>query len=158
MSRVLSLTLAALAVAPIAFAKAAESASPAVASDAKFLPIRTDIPMPELKPSTRGGQSIYPFDKLDAPTVDKAGKIIGMASFGLIGKTAKSMASTVSSANKRNRTQAKNDDGTPKFDVSTVNGTEIKTPVMVQSKEFKATNVDPAKDPDKATVRIFRTK
>lgn len=126
---------------------------PAPAATAPIITaIRSDIVMPTKKAFQRGGQKTYPFDEL----------AVGQ-SFGLIGKTAKGIASTVSSANKRNEIQAKNEDGTLKVTVTerkdatgVVVGHDT-TPVMIKGKTFSACNVDPTTDPDKATCRVFRT-
>lgn len=113
--------------------------------------IRTDIPIPAKSIVTgRTGMSLYPFDKLE----------IGQ-SFG-VNKTAKEIASTVSSANKRNRIERKDANGVTvmvKTDIKDANGvvtSTVNTPEMVPAKMFAVYAVDPKTDPDNATARIFR--
>jgi hypothetical protein len=145
----------------IAFAKASEgsgAAAPAPVDPALAAFGLAAFALPDAATkSTRGGQSKYPFDKLDAPVADPAnpGKFL-YHSFGVVGKTAKNMASTVSSANKREMIHEKNEDGTNKF-VAGDKG--VMVPVMVEGKVFKAYPVaTPEADPIKATVRVYRIK
>lgn len=79
-------------------------------------------------PNRRAGRrSAYPFDDLDEQ---------GM-SFGIVGKTAKDMQSTISNQNRKYRRVAA--DGT-----------------TIQERHFFARDVDSETDPDGATVRVFR--
>lgn len=144
--RLASLMLASsyLAMSGIAFAAADAKGSGKPTPIAAAAPaatgisaIRSDIAIPPKSSGGRGGATLYPFDKLE----------IGQ-SFGVVGKTQKGMASTVSSANKRALEVVK--DGAGKAVV--VNGKELTRP----TKRFVSGAVDPATDPDKASVRIWR--
>ena len=122
----------------------------------EFTEIRTDIPLP-----TNGRATKSDYAKLleNLPV---------NGSIGIKNKTKKQISSQISKVN-----NAK-DNLAPKTDASgaaiTKNGDPIKdaagnvigyqqVPEMVQIKEFKAFEVtDPKKDPDGATVRIFRIR
>lgn len=125
------------------------TASPIVTS------IRTNIPMPEIKRAGgRGTRSVYPFDKLNA---------VGQ-SFGVKDKAAKQLASIVSNQNKRNAIVVKDEAGNPVkrvVEIDDGNGGKRKQEVDAfetkPGKTFKAFDVDPATDPDGASVRVFRT-
>lgn len=111
--------------------------------------IRADIAMPARKPTGgRGSRSSYPFDKLE----------IGQ-SFGVKNKTAKQLASIVSAQNKR-YTEIKMKDGKPVMHMAKVPGTDkripTETPERIATRKFRAVNVDPASDPDNASVRVYR--
>ena len=128
-----------------------ETATPATTGPTIFS-IRSDVTIPERK-SKRGGIAKYPFDLLN----------VGQ-SFGVIGKTAKSMSSAISAANKKAMVQATNPDGTPAFEMrelkdadgNLVSAVPTTKKIMVAGKKFFAIDVDSAVDPDKATVRVFR--
>lgn len=155
-------------VVPPAPAGDIPAATPAAASDFEVFGITSDIPVPANRPKPgRGGQSVYPFEKLEINQ-----------SFGIKGKSSKLIASTVSSANKRNMEDvmqaATNADGTPKLDATT--GLQVTEPVMVSqttknkdgttstamvkkqrpTKLFVAYPVDPKTDKQGASVRVFR--
>lgn len=109
--------------------------------------IRADV-LPPVKAATkRGGGTgpgeTYPFEKLE----------IGQ-SFGIVGRNAKRMNSTVYSAMARFGTVA------PKVDKAGAPVLNKKTgkPQMTlnRTRVFKAFDVDPTTDVDGATVRIFR--
>lgn len=116
--------------------------------------ISADVAMPaNIGKSQRGGRSLYPFDDLE----------IGQ-SFGVMNKTQKQMASTVSAANKRHRTEVKDANGQTVFktqDVKQADGSVVKTPTLEAQTQpgriFVAGDVDPKTDPDGASVRIWRT-
>lgn len=140
---------------------AAAAAVPPVPANAKFT---FDVPKPEAPASARGGQSKYPFDELPAPMPDPntPGKFL-YASFpvteaGKDGKpkTAKALASTISSANKRSREKVLDTEGKPTYETKTVKGVEQRVEVTKPGKVFKAYDVDPAKDPSRASVRVYR--
>lgn len=105
--------------------------------------VRDDIPMPDRKVS-RGSKSIYNFDAL------KVGQ-----SFGIMAKQAKSMSSIISNQNKKSYRAVNGND--PLFHM-TKNG-ELDVPTshpLMYHKVFAAVDVDPKKDPDKASCRVFR--
>jgi len=106
----------------------------------------TKVPVPEFPKSGRGGKSTYPFDTL---------KVGG--SFGIKNRTANQMASTISSANKRNR-KPEMKEGKPVYtEVKDKTGKVVsKTANTVPGAVFKAMDVDPVKDPDGATCRVWR--
>ena len=110
----------------------------------KTAPIRMDVPPPSKRQGTRGGQTLYDFDKLE----------VG-GSFGVFDKTAKAVASTVASANKRYVEEVKDDKGAvimipdPKKAGATM-------PLTKVTKKFVSAATDPATDPDKAPVRVWR--
>lgn len=111
-------------------APASANASPTVTK------IRADIPPPPKKSGGRGGQTLYDFDKLE----------IGQ-SFGVVGKTIKGMASTVSSANKRYTEVVKDTDGNEVV----VDGKKA----TKQTRKFVCGSVVATAD-DPATVRVWR--
>lgn len=113
--------------------------------------VRTDIPIPvKVRKAGRGGSSPYPFDTLE----------IG-GSFGVVGKSKKSIGSTVFGANKRNAENVMGADGQPlmkrveKKDAAG-NVTSKMVNVTKPLKLFEAFDVDPKTDPDGASVRVFR--
>lgn len=119
-------------------------ATEAVATAVKTSAIRMDVPPPVKKSGGRGGQTLYDFDKLE----------IG-GSFGVFDKTAKAVASTVASANKRMIEEVKDATGAvimvpnPKKPGETMKLTKA-------TKKFVSAAVDPKTDPDKASVRVWR--
>jgi hypothetical protein len=155
----LAIASSVIAMAAAGSAKGATPNTPPPAPAAAF-EIETGIVMPPKRTGGRTGQTVYPFDMLPAPTIVD-GKPIN-ASFHVVGKTAKQMASTISSANKRNLVAAKNDDGTDKVKIIEIkDATGVKTgekrePIMVPGKTFVAFNVE-ASDPKGAGVRVFRS-
>lgn len=120
---------------------------------AKIVATRTDIAIPAgAGRSTRGSRSLYPFDDLEV-----------LGSFGVLNKTAKQMASTVSGANKRHMVDAIDAAGNKIFktqDVKQPDGTIVKQPTLetekVPGRVFVVMDVDPATDPDNATCRVWR--
>lgn len=133
------------------------SGAPAAADEGvKILAIRSDVAIPEIK-SKRGSKSKYDFDKLE----------VGQ-SIGVIGRTAKSLNSTINGANRKYSTQKRDaSTGEPLFEMTEIkdqNGnvtTRVpnkEKPVTEKTREFAAFDADPATDPDKATARIFRIK
>lgn len=117
--------------------------------------ISSAVTMPT-RSSSRGSKSKYEFDKLE----------VGQ-SIPVMNKTAKDMGSVVSSANKRHMQPKKNADGSIVYKTKEVTDatTGVKSIIttndaeMEQTKKFFAADVaDPKKDPDKATVRIWREK
>lgn len=107
------------------------------------------IPMPTKRAGGRGSSKLYPFDDLTEV----------LMSFGVKDKTAKSFASTVTSANKRAIVQAKNPDGSPmtRTIAPTVPGAAATIEkVMVREKQFRVFDVDPATDKDGCSIRVFR--
>lgn len=141
-------------------------APPDTAAPSSAFRVSTNLlPPPMTRAGGRGGKSIYPFDTMADPTFDTNGNFTSSASFFVPIKTAKNMASTISSANKRFEKQDKNADGTPKFtEVSGENGAApTRTAVMVKTKAFRAVNVTQSNDVDakaasKDGVRIYRIK
>lgn len=116
-------------------------------------PIIADVPIPEVASRPRRGiKSVYPFDQLD----------IGQ-SFGVSNKTLKQIASVVSAQNRKHLVQKLDDQGRPltrPITAKTADGHTVTTagtkPVMVASKRFYAAEVDPKRDPAKATIRVWR--
>ena len=96
------------------------------------------IKMPTKK-NNRGSKSLYPFDSLTA---------VGQ-SFGMKNKTAEQLASIISNANKKHRSEKKDENGNIVYHTKTVtgpNGEEQQVPnkekpIMVIEKEFAAFNV-----------------
>lgn len=121
---------------------------------ASITSISDAIPVPaNIGKSQRGGRSLYPFDDL----------AVGQ-SFGVMNKTQKQMASTVSAANKRHRVEVTDANGQVVYktqDVKQADGSVVKTPTLdVQTQPgriFVAADVDSKTDPDGASVRIWRT-
>lgn len=123
-------------------------------------------------PSRRGGKSKYRFDDLIAPVPnpDKPGEFL-YASFGLTGMDKKGFSSTLFTQNaKFKKQEPKRDEagniimkpGPEIRDQAGVlvghgPGTEPET-IEVITKEFIAIDVDPAKDQEGASLRVFRTK
>lgn len=113
---------------------------------------RSDIPMPSIK-SNRGSKSKY----------DLASLNVG-ESIGIIGRKAKSLASTISGANRSFAEPKKDANGqivyktTETKDANGVVTGRVPTtePEKVLTRRFVAIDCDPAKDPEKATVRIWR--
>lgn len=134
---------------------------PAANGDAKpkgptIAAIRTDIPIPSKTNSLRGVKSPYEFEKLPMG-----------GSRGVMDKTVKQLSSVVSNFNRRpdNREIVKNEDGSTVFEMQEIkapDGTITKVPTSVAVTrpkiEIVAVAVDPATDPDKAPVRIFRIR
>ena len=115
--------------------------------------ITGDVEMPK-KVNKRGSKSPYPFDNLE----------VGQ-SFGVTNKTAAGMASIISNQNRKYRAQKTDGRGNTVFETKDLKGadgtvTQVPTdkPVMVVGKHFFASDCDPKKDPDGASVRVFRDK
>lgn len=114
--------------------------------------VSNKVEMPE-RVSKRGSKSKYPFDALTEK---------GM-SFGIKNKTAANMGSVVSGQNRKHKELVTDADGNPVFETQELKGadgsvTEVPTDkqkVEIQ-RHFFAMDVDPKKDPDGASVRIFR--
>jgi hypothetical protein len=136
----------------------ADASAPAAAKEAKteavILGIRSDVKPPE-NAAKRGVKSKYPFDQLE----------VGQ-SIAIKGRKAEGLASTVSSQNRKHLAQKKDENGAPMFEMTEVKNAEgvvtarvpdPSKPIMVATKKFAVYDVDPATDPDKADVRIFRT-
>lgn len=130
----------------------------AAATGAKFaiLSVNSTVAMPEKIPGKRGSKSQFPFEALT----------VG-ASFGLIGRDAKSMSSIVSAQNRKadNFTAKKDENGNVIFktqEIKAADGTVSRIPTTeaetVQVKEFFAIDTDPKSDPEGATVRVFRRR
>lgn len=112
--------------------------------------VRSDVVAPG-RPAKRGGSSSsYPFDKLT---------VVG-ASFGVIGKTARQMASAITNAQKRFAEDKRDENGNIVYQTAKGEGGAIVTtnkPVRVVTRKFYAVDVKPEdKDPDNATVRVYR--
>lgn len=148
MKSLITLMYGSAVLSSIAFAKAGGAGSPtpipspapiAAAASADLSDLVTaiidNVPLPEKRAGGRGGESLYPFDKLE----------IGQ-SFGVKGKTAKGMASTVSSANKRYVDDVKDAAGNV---VKDANGKVIRK----ASRKFISAAVD---EPNGVTVRVWR--
>lgn len=126
----------------------------AKAEDNGITNVTSNVPMPEIT-SKRGSKSKYPFEQLTE---------VGM-SFGVKGKTAASLASVVSGQNRKHKSEKKDADGNTVYktltqtnqDGSKVEIPDTSKPEMVFAKKFYAVDCDPAKDPDGANVRIFRS-
>lgn len=135
---------------------ATETAAPAAVKAFTVLGVSSAVTMPEHIAKRRGSQTQFPFAVLEPGQ-----------SFGLIGRNAKSMASIVSNQNRAesNQTNKLDANGAPIFKTKTVkdaNGAETVIPTTetekVWIKEFIAVDVDPATDPEGATVRVFRKR
>lgn len=136
-------------------AKAAEAATKETRAyePAQVTNVSADVPMPEgLGRSRRGGRSQYPFDSLE----------VGQ-SFGVKNKSLAQMNSTISTANKRHRTERLDDDGNIIYktqDVKQADGSVVKQPTldpeMIAGRVFAGADVDPKTDPEGASVRIWR--
>jgi len=131
-----------------AAAKPAATAKPApvIAAATKL------VPMPDFS-ANRGTKSVYPFDTLTEK---------GM-SFGVLNKDAKSLSTVISNANRKGMVAKRDAEGNIVYKTKKVkdaNGVEsIVTTTdaeKVSAKHFKAVDVDPKTDPDKASVRVFR--
>lgn len=111
------------------------------------------VPMP-VRASTRGSKTIYPFEALTE---------IGM-SFGVKNKTAEQLTSIISNQNRKLGAVKKNADGSPVFkmqDMKDASGAVVgQVPTTEHDhepqKHFFAVNVDKRKDPEGASVRVFR--
>lgn len=126
---------------------------PALVSTKGVTDIATTFKLPG-KSGRSGGPSPYKFEDLAAPTTNEQGETIH-ASFGVVGKTKKSMNSTVHAANKRHRTYLKNADGSPQMTTKKVKGQNVPVQAFTQDRQFEAFDV---KEDGGVTVRIFRTK
>lgn len=131
------------------------TAAPATAAPANGITaVTSEVKMPEIK-SNRGSKSKYPFDQLTEK---------GM-SFGVIGKTAASLASIVSGQNRKHKVEKKDDQGNTVYktivntaqDGSKTEIPDTSKPEMVSVKKFYAADCDASKDPDGASVRVFRS-
>lgn len=119
--------------------------------------------------SRRGKGSKYKFDDLGAPFVNPANPPEMLYhSFGLVGMDKKGFNSTLFSNNQRFKKSVPKLDAegkavTQTVDINDANGNKIgekSEPVMVDliEREFTAVEVDPAKDHEGASLRVFRTK
>lgn len=142
------------APAPAAPAPAApEAAKKETKAKAEVLAIRKDIPKPAAAPS----KSAYPFDELEVGE-----------SFGVKNRDKASFNSIIYQAHTRHSVKVLDANGAEVFEVKDVaskdknTGAIIKTPTrlnkMLRTREFEAFDVDPTKDEDGASVRIFRNK
>lgn len=132
----------------------AVTTEPTVAKS-RIAPILTGIsnavPIPVVK-NNRGSKGAYSFDALE----------IGQ-SFGVQNRNAKQMASIVSNANKRFLVNKTDETGAVVFKTTKAtdgNGGLVNVPTnepeKVASRRFIVLNVDPATDPDQASVRVWR--
>lgn len=120
---------------------------------ASVTPVTSNVPMPEnIGKRANSGRGVYDFDSLE----------VGQ-SFGVTNKTAKQIASAVSAANKRFRTNKLDANGAVIYktqEVKHADGTVTKQPTLdpetVPGRVFVSADVDPATDPDGATVRVWR--
>jgi hypothetical protein len=134
-----------------AFANAPAAAPTPDTAKLKSAPVVTAIsaavPMPEQKSARRGTASVFPFDQLEVNQ-----------SFGVKDRDKASLSSVVSAQNRKHVTETP---GAP-VDLKDVNGAVVgQTPgdtVKTVTKHFFAVDVDAKKDPDGASVRIFRDK
>lgn len=134
-------------------ATAAKANSAPITAD-KITAVSKSVPMPEFaSASNRGSKSAFHFDDLDVGE-----------SFGVIGRDARSLSSIISSAHRRhmvNKTDANGNVVYKTRKAKDANGVEMEMPTQeaaqVRGREFKAADVDPKKDPDGASVRIWRT-
>lgn len=112
--------------------------------------VSTAVPMPsaaERSSGGRGNKSRYDLSVL------KVGQ-----SIGVIGTTKKNLSTTISTAKKRDW-PVLDSKGNPVMEpIKDGNGTVIGSQPKVEKRVFFAIDCDPAKDPDKATARIFREK
>lgn len=116
--------------------------------------IRTDLTMPtaDQRKPVRGAKNLYNFDALP----------VG-GTIGVIDRTAKQLSTTISTANKKEY-PALDKNGKPVMEVvkdsagQPVNDPSGKptTKVKTESRVFFVVDADPAKDPEKATARIWR--
>ena len=113
--------------------------------------ISTAVEMPE-RANNRGSKSLYPFNDLP----------VG-GSFGVTNKTAAGMASIVSNQNRKHVAEVKDAEGNAVFKTQELKGADGAVTVVPtneveteRTKHFFAQDCDPAKDPDGATVRVFR--
>lgn len=119
-------------------------AKPVVAkAEVKILAISTAVPMPE-NVSRRGSKTKYAYADLQ----------IGQ-SIPVIGRSAKSLNSTVSGWNREFLVPVKDAEGKPVFKLNAKNENEA---VTEQTRHFFAHDCDPKKDPEGATCRIWRDK
>lgn len=110
------------------------------------------VAMPE-RSSNRGSKTSYPFESLSA---------VGM-SYGVKNKTALQMSSIVSNQNRKPGAIKKDANGatifkTQKMDMGDGTSKDIPTsePDTLPGKHYFAMDVDPKKDPDGASVRVWR--
>lgn len=110
--------------------------------------INTSLVMPSAaERQTRGNK----------PKYDLSGLKVGQ-SLGVIGTTKKNLSTTISTAKKRDW-PVLDSKGNPVMEpIKDGNGTVIGSQPKVEKRVFFATDCDPAKDPDKATARIWREK
>lgn len=139
--------------APAGNAPGAAAAKPEK-TDFKIVGISAAVPLPA-RTSNRGSKSKFDFDKLE----------VGH-SIGIIGRTAASLASTISGANRKYMEPKKDSNGAVVYKTQELVGADgTKTvvptsePETVATRHFFAFDIEnPEADPDKATVRIFRDK
>lgn len=133
-------------------ATAKKKAPPRVAPE--ITTISTAVVMP-VRASTRGSKTLYPFDDLPFG-----------GSFGVKNKTAEQLTSIISNQNRKPGAVKKNPDGSVVYKMQEMkdpNGAVIghvptTEPEHEPAKHFFAVNVDKKKDPDQASVRVFRDK
>lgn len=130
---------------------AAKTNKPRVAPE--LTDVSSAVTMP-VKSSNRGSKSLYPFGKLE----------IGQ-SFGVVNKTAASMASIVSNQNRKHRVEKRDEHGNVVYETKELKGqdgtiTHVPTdkPVIVVEKHFFADDCNAKDDPDGASVRVWRDK
>lgn len=131
--------------------------APATKTEPVIIGISSAVKMPEnRKENKRGNKSKYVLEKLE----------IGQ-SLAIIGMKAENLTSTLSTANRNTKepfvTFKRDGDGVivhGSKEIKDANGNVTATvkgePVVASRRVFFAVDCDPAKDPEKATVRIFR--
>lgn len=140
-----------------AAAAAAPQATTAAADDAnvKVLGINTTLTMPSRDARRTGGfKSKYGFENMEVGT-----------SIGVVGRSAKTLASTISGANRRFRVEKRDEKGAIVYEQiplkdATGNVTSYtQGPALFeQQRHFFAIDTDPKTDPEGATARIWRDK
>lgn len=141
-----ALLMAAAGEASAAAGSAKPATKPAAVAagkpEIKILPISTAVVMPT-NVSKRGSKSKYDYAKLE----------VGQ-SIPVVGRTAKSLNSTVSGWNREYLVVVKNADGTTQTRVNAKGETEV---VTEASRHFFAADTEKG-DPEGATCRIWRDK
>jgi hypothetical protein len=120
----------------------------------KLTTVTSAVPMPD-RASNRGSKTSYPFEALTT---------VGM-SFGVMNKTAKQLASIISNQNHKPGPTKRNPDGSIVYKTADMtdaagNVTKVPTtePETLPGKKYFAVDCDAKKDPDGASVRVFRSE
>lgn len=111
--------------------------------------INTALAMPSAAERT-GGRG-------NKPKYDLSGLKVGQ-SLGIIGTTKKNLSTTISTAKKRDWPVLDSKGNPTTEPILDGNGTVIGSQPKTEKRVFFATDCDPAKDPEKATARIWREK